>query len=106
MMVNFRKRLSADILKEVNALIIERSKADDEHHDDDEKEKGSGEGDAKKEENKGTLIVDATCAPEDMRFPHGVTFWMSGEGKRKPSSICSRIRFQRIRRSQEPIERK
>lgn len=31
MMVNFRKRLLADILKEVNALIIEKSKADDEH---------------------------------------------------------------------------
>ena len=30
MMVHFRKRLSGNILKEVNALIIEKSKADDE----------------------------------------------------------------------------
>ena len=73
MMVHFRKRLSADILKEVNALIIEKSNADDEHHDDDNSGSAYGEGEPKEPENKGTLIVDATCAPEDMRFPHDVT---------------------------------
>jgi hypothetical protein len=44
MMVHFRKRLSGNILKEVNALIIEKSKADDEAHDDSDEGKGAGEG--------------------------------------------------------------
>ena len=31
---------------------------------------GIGEWEAKQPENKGTLIVDATYVPEDLRFPH------------------------------------
>ena len=89
MMVHFRKRLSADFLKEVNALIIEKSKADDEHHDDDNMGNGSGEGESKEPENKGTLIVDATCAPEDMRFPHDVT--LLDEARRKTESIIDTL---------------
>ncbi len=85
MMVHFRKRLSADILKEVNDLIIEKSKADDESHNDDDKGNCSGEGEAKESENKGTLIVDATCAPEDIRFLHDVT--LLDEARRKTERI-------------------
>jgi len=84
MMVHFRKRLSADILKEVNALIIEKSKKEYETHDDDDKGNGSEEEETKEPENKGTLIVDATCAPEDMRFPHDVT--LLDESRRKTES--------------------
>jgi len=85
MMVHFRKRLSGNILKEINALILEKSKADDEGRDDGDEEKGAGEGEAKEPENKGTLIVDATCAPEDMRFPHDVT--LLDEARRKTERI-------------------
>ncbi len=85
MMVHFRKRLSGNILKEVNALIIEKSKADDEARDDGDEGKGAGEGEVKELENKGTLIVDATCAPEDMRFPHDVT--LLDEARRKTERI-------------------
>lgn len=84
MMVHFRKRLSGDILKEINALIIEQHRKGEEaaHRDegDDDPPKGdSGEG------NKGTLIVDATCAPEDMRFPHDVS--LLDEARRKTERI-------------------
>jgi len=89
MMVHFRKRLSADILKEVNALIIEKNKQEHETHDDDDKGSGSGEGEKKEPENKGTLIVDATCAPEDMRFPHDVT--LLDEARRKTESIIDTL---------------
>jgi hypothetical protein len=85
MMVHFRKRLSGNILKEINALILEKSKADDEGRDDGDEGKGAGEGEAKEPENKGTLIVDATCAPEDMRFPHDVT--LLDEARRKTERI-------------------
>lgn len=72
-MVHFWKRLSGDILNEVYALIIEKSKADDEGRDDGDKGKGAGEGKTMEPENKGTLIVDASCAPEEMRFLYDVT---------------------------------
>lgn len=89
MMVHFRKRLSGNILKEVNALIIEKSNAEDEKYDDDDKGSGSGEGESKEPENKGTLIVDATCAPEDMRFPHDVT--LLDEARRKTEGIIDTL---------------
>ena len=59
-MVYFRKRLTPEILGEINELLIERAQkqndANDEGNDDD-----NG--------NSGTLIVDATCAPSDIRYP-------------------------------------
>ncbi|OQB97407.1 MAG: hypothetical protein BWX81_00908 [Spirochaetes bacterium ADurb.Bin110] len=59
MMVHFRKRLSGNILKEVNALILEREKEEKKEHDDHEPpERDSGD------KNNGTLIVDASCAPK------------------------------------------
>lgn len=79
------KRLSADILKEVNALIIEKNKQEYETLDDDDKGNGSEEEETKEPESKGTLIVDATCAPEDMRFPHDVT--LLDEARRKTEAI-------------------
>ncbi len=89
MMVHFRKRLSADILKEVNALIIEKNKADAESHNEDDRGNGSGGSESKGQENKGTLIVDATCAPEDMRFPHDVT--LLDEARRKTEGIIDTL---------------
>jgi len=77
--------LSGNILKEVNALIIEKNKHVIETYDDEDKGKASGEGESKEPENKGTLIVDATCAPEDIRFPHDVT--LLDEARRKTEAI-------------------
>lgn len=87
MMARFRKRLGPEILQEVNDVIIGRKKAedvvtrDDEHDDRDDHSDGTGGGDEerqqkepekapeKEEENSGTLILDATCAPQAIRFP-------------------------------------
>ncbi len=99
-MVHFRKRLSADILKEVNALIIEKNKKTFENHDDDDKGHSSGEGESKKPDNKGTLIVDATCAPEDMRFPHDVT--LLDEARRKTERIIDTLHNEMPERWEKP----
>ena len=62
MVTRFRKRLSTKTLQEVNDIIIGRpSKKED---DDDDRGDSGGSG-----ENKGTLILDATCAPQNIRFP-------------------------------------
>ncbi len=66
LMVYFRKRLTPEILGEINELIIQKAAA----------EKASDEpddpGDSSSDEppqNSGTLIVDATCAPSHIRYP-------------------------------------
>ena len=51
-------------------------KTEDEKHDDDDDSDSSGQNDENKEsegtpteDNEGTLILDATCAPQNIRFP-------------------------------------
>ena len=75
LMVYFRKRLTPKVLGEINEMIIRDAKArqqeadtqqkDDDNDDDANPPTGSG--------NSGTLIVDATCAPSNIRFPQDVS---------------------------------
>ena len=96
MMVHFRKRLSGKILKEINDLIVERevkaSKTYEEGKEKDPPEDGGG--------NRGTLIVDATCAPEAMRFPHDVT--TLDEARRKTEKIIDRLYAAMPEKSEKP----
>lgn len=65
-MVHFRKRLTADILAEINEMIIqEAQKTEKSGSQDDNKPDGGG--------NSGTMIVDATCAPSKIRYPQDVS---------------------------------
>jgi len=57
LMVYFRKRLTAEILGEINELIITKEQAKEDNHDNDPPD------------NTGTLIVDATCAPSQIKYP-------------------------------------
>lgn len=63
MLTRFRKRITPEMLARVNDIIIGRPGAKPDDHDD------SGSGDSESEENEGTLILDATCAPQNIRFP-------------------------------------
>lgn len=63
MMTRFRKRISTKTLQEVNDIIIGRPKEKEDHDDDGHGGSGNGGG------NSGTLILDATCAPQNIRFP-------------------------------------
>ena len=67
-MTRFRKRITVKMLEEVNDVIIGRPRK--EKDDDDDDEGGSSGGDG---ENDGTLILDATCAPQNIRFPTDVS---------------------------------
>lgn len=71
-MTYFRKRLTPDILAEINQLIVEADK-DDDNHDDNASGDAETAGDNKLEpKNEGTLILDATCASADIHFPTDV----------------------------------
>lgn len=72
LMVYFRKRLTPEILGEINEMIVrdakERQAKDAETRDDDESDNHTGTGG-----NSGKLIVDATCAPSNIRYPQDVS---------------------------------
>ena len=73
LMVYFRKRLTPEILGEINEMILRDAKerqekeAEQSRNDDDDSTPPSDGG------NSGTLIVDATCAPANIRFPQDVS---------------------------------
>ena len=64
LLVEFRKRLTDEILDEINEMIAEYNS-----HDDPPEAGLGGEKYPEEPENKGTLILDATCAPQQISFP-------------------------------------
>lgn len=62
-MVHFRKRLTPEILAEINEMVIQEAKGEGKDNDD---KPGDGG-------NSGTMIVDATCAPSNIRYPQDVS---------------------------------
>lgn len=75
LLVEFRKRLTDEILGDINEMIIEFN-----HPEDRPPKGGTGvdpsgsdeKTDSEPEENKGTLILDATCAPQQIAFPQDI----------------------------------
>jgi len=81
----FRKRLSKEMLEEVNDYIIGRRKRDDDGTGGGTETGGSGTKRSASTDNEGTLILDATCAPADIRFPTDVS--LLNESREKLESI-------------------
>ena len=71
-MVYFRKRLTPEVLGEINEMIVrdakERQDKEAESEDDDDSDGQPGTGG-----NSGTMIVDDTCAPSNIRYPQDVS---------------------------------
>jgi hypothetical protein len=69
MFVHFRKRFPEDIMNQINELIaikaIAATSKETEKNPDNDDDDPSGAG----TKNKGKLLVDATCAPEDINYP-------------------------------------
>ncbi|MET0017858.1 transposase, partial [Oscillibacter sp.] len=59
LLVYFRKRLTPEILGEINEMILSAARKEEHRHDDDDCGNGG---------NRGTMIVDATCAPSNIRY--------------------------------------
>lgn len=62
----FRKRLTHEIIMEVNEYILNQ---DDEHTPPTSGETEPSGNTPEEPKNQGTLIVDATCAPVNIRYP-------------------------------------
>jgi len=100
MMTHFRKRLSEDILMEVNELIAmegakaleekSKKKKNDSNDDDDFPQgptgrKAEGAETPKQAKNKGYMLIDATCAPSDIQYPTDIR--LLNEGREKLEKI-------------------
>ena len=72
LMVYFRKRLTPEVLGQINEMIVrdakERQKKEDNSNDNDDSDAHPGSSG-----NSGTMIVDATCAPSNIRYPQDVS---------------------------------
>lgn len=77
MMVYFRKRVNADVLNEINLEFLEQEaeKEDDRNDPSDTSTNGKSGADgtadptAPEQSNAGTLMLDATCAPQQIAYP-------------------------------------
>ena len=95
LLVEFRKRLNEKVLAEINEMIIEFNKPTDPPPKGGKRsEKPSSSDDSSDSpskdqpgENRGTLIVDATCAPQNIRFPQDVN--ILNEGREKLQQMSS-----------------
>jgi hypothetical protein len=74
----FRKRISPEMLSEINDYIIGRKVIEETEKKDPPDDTPSAGGGTKEAENKGTLILDATCVPSDIRFPTDISLLNEG----------------------------
>lgn len=98
-LVLFRKRLKMDVIMEANEYMLDAFKekeSGDENDDNHTNPPTGGSGSAEHEnepesepENEGTLMLDATCAPSNIRYPQD--FSLLNEAREKLETII--IRF-------------
>jgi len=70
MMSQFANRFTQEDMRQINEELYRRTRPPkDEPPGDGPPAAGSGAGGSAKEENKGTMILDATAAPADIRYP-------------------------------------
>ena len=99
LLVEFRKRLSGEILSEVNEIIIASAMSEKDDSDDDNGDNPNGGSDNKENEelseketetpNSGTLILDATCAPQNIEYPQDVN--LLNECREKLEKLIDKI---------------
>jgi hypothetical protein len=87
LMVYFRKRLTSEILGEINELIIRR--AQERKEEVTSKGEDDTDDDPDHDDNSGTLIVDATCAPSEIRYPTDTS--LLDEARRNSEAIIDEL---------------
>ena len=96
-LVSFRKRLTAEIISEANEYIINPNKGAESDNDDNPKPPGGPSGSSSSSEaqkpeepvNKGTLMLDASCAPSHIKYPQD--FQLLSDAREKLESTIDRF---------------
>jgi len=106
LMVYFRKRLDQKIMKKINELICQSEKTK-EPKDKDPKDKDPGNPSGsdtfevwKPEDNKGKLLLDATCAPADIRYPTDLS--LLNEAREKTEKMIDTLYNQELGLAKKP----
>lgn len=86
LLVEFRKRLSDEVLEEINEMIIEYNTPDN------PPPTGGGNDNEGEQENAGTLILDATCAPQNISYPQDVN--LLNEAREKLEQLIDIICYE------------
>ena len=92
LLVEFRKRLFEDVLNKINEMIIEYNAQKNDHPDDDDDgdvNDSDRHGKTDVSANAGTLILDATCAPQQIKYPQD--FELLNEAREKLEDMICRI---------------
>ena len=84
-LVLFRKRISAEMLMEANEYLLDHKDDDKDDPTPPSGEKNSNDDTAKEDTNKGTLTIDATCSPANIRYPQDVS--LLNEAREKLENI-------------------
>ncbi len=89
-LVLFRKRITAEMMIEANECLLRDNPSKDDGDDDDNDPKSglNNQCDSDTPKNKGTLIVDATCSPSNIRYP--LDFSLLNEARKKLEQILDR----------------
>ncbi len=89
LLVEFRKRLTDEVLSEINEMIAEYNRPDDPNGGG---SGGSDDRDPGEPDNKGTLILDATCAPQHISYPQDIN--LLNEARENLESIIDTICYE------------
>ena len=102
--MEFRKRLNDDVMIEINEMILEYNLpecyADDDDNNDSGNYSGSSNDDSSSDDdteeeyydtskNSGTLIIDATCAPQSIKYPQDIN--LLNEAREKLEKLIKKI---------------
>jgi hypothetical protein len=92
LLVEFRKRLTDDVLAEINEMIAEYNHPDDQNGDG----TGGDDSSSKPDGNHGTLILDATCAPQQISYPQDIN--LLNEARENLEAILDTICYELLSR--------
>jgi hypothetical protein len=115
----FRKRVTPEMLSKLNDSVIELSRRSEENEAPPDGDKPEKRDPADQEQNKGTLILDATCAPQAIRYPTDISLLnearellekmvtaghKAGGWEEKPRTYCRTARkdYLRCARNRKP----
>jgi len=101
LMVFFRKRLDQKIMKKINKLICDSEKPKKPKDKDPRNPSDSDTFEVyKPDKNKGKLLLDATCAPADIRYPTDLS--LLNEAREKTEKIIDTLYNQELNLARKP----
>ena len=99
MLVYFRQRIGMDLVNQINKKMVKEAEeeilAEVEEKD---------EGEEEENQNRGKLLIDATCAPADIKYPTDIG--ILNEAREKTEKIIDNLykKAKKKEKNQEPIE--